>query len=133
MSHLIKNNYKIQIRFNDCDLMGHVNNSIYLSYIEEARIIFLNSILEESWDWKQKGIIIKKHDIEYISPLKLNDDVYIFTEFGNIGNKSFELIHTFYKNQEITTKIKSLIICYNYNSSKTELIYPELILKINQL
>jgi acyl-CoA thioester hydrolase len=133
MSHLIKNNYKIQIRFNDCDLMGHVNNSIYLSYIEEARIIFLNSILVESWDWKQKGIIIKKHDIEYISPLKLNDDVYIFTEFGNIGNKSFELIHTFYKNQEITTKIKSLIICYNYNSSKTELIYPELILKINQL
>ena len=46
-------------RFNDCDLMGHVNNAIYLTYIEEARIFFFNQILERDWDWKEEYDLAK--------------------------------------------------------------------------
>ncbi|MCH7826958.1 MAG: thioesterase family protein [Bacteroidetes bacterium] len=35
----------MNIRFSDLDAMGHVNNAKYLTYLEEARIDYLNNIL----------------------------------------------------------------------------------------
>ena len=33
--------HRQHVRFNDVDAMGHVNNAVYLTYVEEARIAFL--------------------------------------------------------------------------------------------
>ena len=44
----------IQVRFSDIDAMGHVNNAVYLSYFELARVYYFEKIMNESWDWKKK-------------------------------------------------------------------------------
>ena len=43
---------KIQVRFSDLDTLGHVNNAVYLSYFEMARIAYFTPLLGENWDWK---------------------------------------------------------------------------------
>ena len=40
----------IQIRFVDLDQFGHVNNAIYLSYLEVARLPYFERIIGEI-DW----------------------------------------------------------------------------------
>jgi acyl-CoA thioesterase FadM len=42
---------KIQIRFNDIDLAGHVHNAIYLSYFEQGRLDFFNR-----FSWRRLGL-----------------------------------------------------------------------------
>ena len=42
---LFKHKIKMNIRFSDLDAMGHVNNAKYLTYLEEARIDYLNNII----------------------------------------------------------------------------------------
>ena len=49
---------EIQVRFADIDVLGHVNNAIYLSYFEMTRVHYFNELLGESWDWKKKRCII---------------------------------------------------------------------------
>ena len=51
---------KIQIRFADCDLAGHVHNAAYLHYFEQARMHFFVAQLGDGWDWKKTGFILKK-------------------------------------------------------------------------
>jgi acyl-CoA thioester hydrolase len=33
-------NYPIEVRFSDTDAMGHVNNAVYLTYFEQARLAY---------------------------------------------------------------------------------------------
>ncbi len=67
---------EIQIRFNDLDGYGHVNNSVYLSYCEIARTncyadVFNNSIERKIW------FILTSAEINYKKFLKLEDKAYV--------------------------------------------------------
>ncbi len=66
----------IQVRFNDLDGYGHVNNAVYLSYCEIARIncysdIFSNSIENKMW------FILVSSELQYKKFIKLEDKVYV--------------------------------------------------------
>ena len=60
---------QIQIRFADIDVMGHVNNAVYLSYFEMARVHYFKQILGEEWDWNSDGILLARNEIDYLSPI----------------------------------------------------------------
>ncbi|MDA0882981.1 MAG: thioesterase family protein, partial [Bacteroidetes bacterium] len=53
----MKSKYEIEVRFRDIDAMGHVNNAVYLSYFEQARIGFFNAIVDDKWDWNKLGVL----------------------------------------------------------------------------
>ena len=81
----------IQVRFADVDVMGHVNNAIYLSYFETARMHYFNQLIGKDWDWVKDGIILLKNEVQYIKPVLMNDSPTINVSVDHIGNKSFVL------------------------------------------
>jgi acyl-CoA thioester hydrolase len=52
----------VQIRFADVDKLGHVNNAVYLSYIEVARMDFFKEAGGKI-DWNKKGVIVGRIEI----------------------------------------------------------------------
>lgn len=117
---------KIQIRFSDCDLMGHVNNACYLNYFELARMHYFNRLLPNNWDWKKNGIILRKNEVEYLFPLYLTDEPTVKIVTVSIGNKSFTLAYELMVNGKCITKGQSIIVCYDFISQKTIDISTEL-------
>ncbi|MFN5444352.1 MAG: acyl-CoA thioesterase [Crocinitomicaceae bacterium] len=115
---MIIKNFVISPRFKDCDIMGHVNNSVYLTYIEEARIFFFNQLISEDWDWRKNGIIIKKHEITYDEPLFLGDNIEIESKLGKINNSSFELHHKIMMNNKIKSTAISVLVYFDYITKK---------------
>ena len=63
---------KIQVRFSDLDVLGHVNNTIYLSYFEMARVHYFKELLGEGWDWNKFGIVLAKNEVEYFKYIAIN-------------------------------------------------------------
>jgi acyl-CoA thioester hydrolase len=57
---------RIHVRFSDLDILGHVNNSVYLSYFEIARVHYFGELLGTSWDWKTFTVVLVKNEIEYL-------------------------------------------------------------------
>ncbi|MFD8396237.1 acyl-CoA thioesterase, partial [Streptomyces sp. NPDC059680] len=53
--------YRCPLRWSDMDAYGHVNNAIFLRYLEEARIDFLSLRGEES----KQGSVVARHEIDY--------------------------------------------------------------------
>ena len=102
--------------------MGHINNSVYLTYTEEARIHFLNQLLGLEWDWKNNGIIVRKHEIDYLIPINYPSEIIIKTKISKIGKKSFELTHDFCIQEQVVTKVKTTLVYFNY----TKLISKQL-------
>jgi acyl-CoA thioester hydrolase len=49
---------RIPIRWGDMDAMGHVNNTVYFRYMEQARISWFDALVPEEEAWKSTGIVI---------------------------------------------------------------------------
>jgi acyl-CoA thioester hydrolase len=118
----------IQIRFSDIDWMGHVNNAVYLSYIEKSRIDFFDQS-EIKINWRQTGFILARTEINYKQPVLLNDTIYVKTWCTAIGNKSFTLNFEIIKKTETSQTIVAdgitVLVCYNYALSQSEKIPDE--------
>ena len=88
---------KLEIRFADIDMAGHVHNSKYLCYFEQGRIDFLSEMAGSDWDWRKKGLVLGRNEIDYISPIYLNDEICIVTKCDHVGIKSFTLSYELFK------------------------------------
>jgi acyl-CoA thioester hydrolase len=109
----MKKPIKIQVRFSDLDILGHVNNSVYLSYFEIARVAFFSPLMGLDWDWQKKGVLIKKNEIEYFSPVLLHQEPEISIYTRSIGTKSFILEYDLYVNEKLYTSGSSVLVCYD--------------------
>lgn len=120
----LKNRYKPEIRFADIDAMGHVNNAVYLSYFEQARIHIFNSLLGEKWDWNENGILVARNELDYYSPLLLHDHAQISVFCERIGNKSFSLVYDIEVIQDgvlqrLATTGRSVLVAFNHRLGKS--------------
>ena len=44
--------HRLAVRFSDCDPLAHVNNAVYLTYLEQARLTLWRAQLG-SWPWRE--------------------------------------------------------------------------------
>ena len=71
MTHLFS--HRIEVRFRDCDPLGHVNNAVYLTYLEQARLFYWRSM----WGFggaaaaALPGVIMARAEIDYKRPAKV--------------------------------------------------------------
>ena len=120
----------IQIRFSDIDVMGHVNNAVYLSYFELARMHFFKELIGEKWDWNKLGILLARNEVNYRLPILLNDDdVHIKTWCTSIGNSSMTVEYEVFKSvkgeQVVVTTGASVLVCFDY-ISQSKIPVPEI-------
>ncbi len=122
--------YPVEIRFKDIDLAGHVHNSVYLSYFEQARMSLFNEFVSKEWDWNTNGLILARNEIDYLLPVYLGDKVQVGVHCDHIGTKSFTLSYELFSENDkgeriIHTKGRSILVCMNYKLKKTVAIYDE--------
>ena len=110
---------KIQIRLTDIDILGHVNNSIYLVYFEMARIHYFNNMVGPDWNWIEDGVVLVKNEVEYIQPLYLHDQPEIKLFLKNIGNKSFTLAYQLFVKEKLCTTGSSTLVGFNSKTQQT--------------
>ncbi|MDP4797727.1 MAG: acyl-CoA thioesterase [Crocinitomicaceae bacterium] len=104
---------KIQVRFTDLDVLGHVNNNIYLSYFEMARVHYFRELLGINWDWQKFGIVIAKNEVEYLKSVLLQHEPQITVFTAQLGTKSFTLSYELRVNNEVYAKGQSVQVCFD--------------------
>lgn len=110
---------KIQVRFSDIDVMGHVNNSVYLSYFEYARVQYFAKLLGTNWDWKKNGVLLVRNEVDYHRPVLLTDFPEVFIFVDTVGSKSFTLSYEVKVKGVITTTGKSVLVSFDSNQNSS--------------
>jgi acyl-CoA thioester hydrolase len=86
----------IDVRFADTDAMGHVNNAVYLTYCEMARIRYWSDVTGEPVALGHEGaesLILAEARITYRAPVFHGETVTVETRATHIGRSSFTLEH----------------------------------------
>lgn len=74
---------RLTVRFRDCDPYGHVNNAVYLTYLENSRFAL----------WKAqdvKGVILARAEVDYRAQATYGDELEVRTRLAALGRSSFQ-------------------------------------------
>jgi len=85
---------RIPIRWGDMDAMGHVNNTVYFRYMEQARIGWFDALVPAAEAWKGTGIVIANASCNFKRALNYPGTVEVRLSIEPPGGSS---VGTFYE------------------------------------
>src|SRR3546814_2432854 len=83
----------IALRWRDLDVFNHVNNSTFMTYLEEARIRWFES-LDEEWVTEQTAPLLAAVQMNYRVPIPYPAEVIVELFADRVGNSSVTIGHT---------------------------------------
>ena len=102
------------VRFRDLDSLGHMNNAVYATFLEQARIAFLAPLGAHV-----TGMILARLEIDFRAQVSFGDTVEIEVVTGRIGTKSFELAYTMRVRETVVAEAKTVLVAYDYRSERS--------------
>jgi acyl-CoA thioester hydrolase len=104
--------YRDTVRFRDLDGMGHVNNAVFLTYMESARIAFLASLGAGSNP--QRSLILARAEVDFRSPVAFGEEIEVGVRASRMGRKSFELEYEVQADGRLAAEGRSVLVGYDY-------------------
>ena len=109
---------EIEVRFADLDAYGHVNNAIFFTYLETARVKLLSKSFPEIM---QSGLLflVVEASCRYRAPIELSDRVHIDISTENLGRSSFTfsyLIHDDHGKE--FADARTVMVCFDPERNK---------------
>ena len=83
---------EIQVRFRDLDAYGHVNNAVYMSYLETSRVELVRDIFIRDMANNIRYLLISVK-LDYLHPIYLEDRVLVHCKFDEIGKVRFKVTY----------------------------------------
>ncbi|WP_338777705.1 thioesterase family protein [Metabacillus sp. FJAT-52054] len=118
---------KVKVRFCETDVLGHVNNTSYFIYIEEARVQFFGKLgsplTADNWPF-----ILASASCDFMEQAYFNQELIVKTAISKVGGKSFHLEHIIEdaNSGNMIAKGKAVIVYFNFTRQKSEEIPDEL-------
>jgi acyl-CoA thioester hydrolase len=110
--------YRDQVRFRDVDAMGHVNNAVFATYVEQARIEYLRSlgVLDGPL---YMGMILARLEIDFLAPALPEGEIEIGVRASRSGNKSFELEYELEQQGRAVARAATVLVAYDYDRAQS--------------
>jgi acyl-CoA thioester hydrolase len=106
------------VRFRDLDGMGHVNNAVFMTYMETARLNYFRSL--GLGDNPLEGMILARAEVDFRSPIELGERVEVGVRAGRIGTKSFELDQEVRADRRVAAEGRFVLVAYDYTTNQSQ-------------
>lgn len=124
--------HRLEVRFRDCDPMGHVNNAVYLTYLEQARFFHWRAIGIAGRGEEHvaparggtppedvPGVIVARAEIDYRRPAKYGDQLAIQVGIAGFGRTSFTYEYEIVdRDGQLVASAKTVLVCYDYHAAR---------------
>lgn len=106
----------VPTRWGDADMLGHINNVIFVRYLESGRLDYLDRVL--GLKFKQplgQGILIADMQVSYLSQVHHPTNLVVATRVSRVGNTSFDVLAKIYDEQgDVVVSSKAVCVWYNF-------------------
>lgn len=125
-----KHTLPIQLRFNDIDSLGHVNNTVYFSFYDLGKTSYFSDIKKANKslvDIVDFGVVIANIQVNFVQPIFPNETIAVQTAVSEIGNKSFKLVQQVINSEtgDVKCTCNTVMVGYNLVTKATQVISEE--------
>ena len=120
--------HDFEVMYRDLDTNNHVNNAVFNTYFEEARINFITTIPEFIKGLEEKkSFVLVKCTIEYLKPIIYPSKLLIGSGCTEVGNSSIEALQAIYDadSHQLLSVALTKGVWFNLNTQRPERI-PEI-------
>ncbi len=119
------------VRFSDNDMVGHVNNLAFVSYIETGRVEFLyTGIVDELTP--NANFVVVKMDLEFHREMNWPGHIQIGSAITRIGRTSIGMSQALFQDGVCTCTSDSVLVLMDRTSRKPIPIPEEVIAIFNE-
>jgi len=111
---VFKSILRIQVRFNDVDIMGHVSNTVYQSYYDSGKVDYFDKVMPDM-DFVNIGVVGASIKIDYLKPIFMKTRILVETRVAVLGNKSLTMEHRLVDEctDEVLSTCMAVLVCYS--------------------
>lgn len=104
----------IQLRFNDVDQFGHVNNTVYFSFYDLGKTDYFQTVCPHV-DWGRDGVVVVHIETDFLAQIRATEPIAVETAVTAIGTKSFDLLQRAINTQtcEIKCICRSVMVAFD--------------------
>jgi acyl-CoA thioester hydrolase len=118
--------HRLQVRFRDCDPLGHVNNAVYLTYLEQARFTLwkkqLNFMARSAADTGPRGLgfILARAECDFRAQARYGDWLDVKLSLGDFGRSSFNYTYEIVNadSSVLIAAAKTVLVWFDYDAQK---------------
>ena len=114
----------IDVRLRDVDFMGHVNNAIYATYLEEAREAYFTDVVGRSL--VGLDTVLASLEIDYKTPIEAEQAVTVGLEVTDLGDSSIPIVYELRADGAQAATARSVQVFVDRESGTARSIPPEL-------
>ncbi len=117
--------HELHPRFRDTDAMGHINNAVYVTYLEVARQVYWAKF-DQATDYRRVPFILAHVTCDFRSEALVREVLEIGIQCDWIGTKSFGFRYEIREklSGRLVVEATSVQVCYDY-ASKQSLAMPD--------
>lgn len=125
----------IPVRWGDMDAFQHVNNTVYLKWVEHARVEYLRQHIISIFNKMTLGPILARQDIRYIFPITYPDTVTVAFRVVEIQDDRLLCESKIYsqKYERLSAIAYNTIMAYDFNALRKTDIPVDWVMKIQEL
>jgi len=106
--------YECPLRWSDMDAYGHVNNARFLTLYEEARVaLFFTGARHMGLTSFEDGIVISRHEIDYLRPVDYGDPVRIEMWVEEIRPSRFTIAYELFDADVVASRARSVCVPFD--------------------
>lgn len=87
--HPFRHCFNVQTRFTDIDILGHVNNNVYFSMMDLAKIDYIHTISEGTMSVTDIRSVVVNVNCDFFEPSYFNEPLQVWTAVTSVGTRSF--------------------------------------------
>lgn len=119
--------HEIAPRFRDTDAMGHINNAVYVTYLEVGRQIYWARFDRDS-DYRRVPFILAHVTIDFRSEALVKEVLEVGIRMEWIGTRSFAFAYQIWEKstRRLVAEATTVQVCYDYEAKQTLPVPDEL-------
>lgn len=116
----------IQLRFNDVDKFGHVNNTVYFTYYDLGKTEYIATVCPLI-NWEKNGLVVVHLEAAFVNQILGDNHVAVQTAVTEIGNKSLTMVQQVVDTltQEVKCFCKSVMVAFDLEKHTSKEIEEE--------
>ena len=107
--------HPIQVRFRDLDALGHVNNAVYLTYFEAARMAYWMHVNGRT-DLRSMDMILARAEVDYRAPVGFGDEL----EVGVRSSFVLEQALVDRRTGKLVAQARKVLVHYDYAAGRSK-------------
>jgi acyl-CoA thioester hydrolase len=111
--------HTVEVRFRDVDAMKVVNNAVYFTYLEQARLAYWRAAVGD-FKLDDLQVILAHAECDYRSPATLGDQLEVRIRVSSIGHASFtcdyEIVDL--RDERLVATARTVQVMYDYGAGK---------------